>query len=44
MTRCPIRDVAEKADDCPVDFKTVTPEQAKRAVEQFMSSGEDEPQ
>ena len=36
MTRCPIRDVAEKADKCPVDFKTVTPDQARAAVEQFM--------
>lgn len=36
VTRCPIRDVAEKADRCPVDFKTVTPEQARAAVEQFM--------
>ena len=37
VTRCPIRDVAEKADQCPVDFKTVTPAQAKEAVEQFMA-------
>ena len=37
VTRCPIRDVAAKADACPVDFKTVTPEQAKAAVEQFMA-------
>ena len=37
VTRCPIRDVAEKADQCPVDFKTVTPAQAKKAVEQFMA-------
>jgi nucleotide-binding universal stress UspA family protein len=33
MTRCPIRDVEAKAAQCPVDFKTVSPEQAKRAVE-----------
>ncbi len=38
VTRCPIRDVAEKADKCPVDFKMVTPEQAKAAVQQFMAS------
>ena len=38
VTRCPIRDVAEKADQCPVDFKTVTPAQAKAAVEQFMAT------
>jgi hypothetical protein len=37
VTRCPIRDVAEKADACPVDFKMVTPDQAKAAVEQFMA-------
>ena len=36
VTRCPIRDVAEAADECPVDFKTVSPEDAKAAVEQFM--------
>src|SRR4051812_13677324 len=39
VTRCPIRDVAAKAEQCPVDFKTVTPEQARAAVEQFMASG-----
>jgi nucleotide-binding universal stress UspA family protein len=37
VTRCPIRDVAEKADKCPVDIKMVTPEQARAAVEQFMA-------
>ncbi len=37
VTRCPIRDVAEAADECPVDFKTVSPEDAKAAVEQFMN-------
>ncbi|HEX6306625.1 MAG TPA: universal stress protein [Longimicrobiales bacterium] len=37
ITRCPIRDVAEAADRCPVDFATVTPEQARRAVESLMS-------
>ncbi len=36
VTRCPIRDVAEQAADCPVDFKTVSPADAKAAVEQFM--------
>jgi len=39
-TRCPIRDVAEAADECPVDFKTVTPAEAKAAVEAFMEDGE----
>ena len=45
VTRCPIRDVVEQADQCPVDFKTVTPEQAKAAVEQFMAkeAGPSEP-
>jgi nucleotide-binding universal stress UspA family protein len=37
VTRCPIRDVAEAADDCPVDFTTVSPDDAKAAIEQFMS-------
>jgi nucleotide-binding universal stress UspA family protein len=37
VTRCPIRDVAEAAEACPVDFKTVSPEDAKAAIEQFMS-------
>ena len=37
VTRCPIRDVAEAAADCPVDFKTISPEDAKAAIEQFMS-------
>jgi nucleotide-binding universal stress UspA family protein len=43
VTRCPIRDVAEKADKCPVDFKTVTPEQARAAVEQFMAKEAERP-
>jgi Proto-chlorophyllide reductase 57 kD subunit len=38
VTRCPIRDVAEQADKCPVDFKTVSPEDAKAAIEHFMST------
>ncbi|MGD2070918.1 MAG: universal stress protein [Gemmatimonadota bacterium] len=33
VTRCPIRDVAEEAEKCPVDLRMVTPEEAKRAVE-----------
>ena len=37
ITRCPIRDVAEKASACPVDFKTVSPADAKKAIEEFMS-------
>jgi nucleotide-binding universal stress UspA family protein len=35
VTRCPIRDVAEAADKCPVDLKTVSPADARRAVEAF---------
>ena len=44
VTRCPIRDVAEKADQCPVDFRTVTPEQARAAVEQFMTKDASRPE
>ncbi|MCH7874677.1 MAG: universal stress protein [Gemmatimonadetes bacterium] len=36
VTRCPIRDIEEKASACPVDFKTVTPKEAKAALESFM--------
>jgi nucleotide-binding universal stress UspA family protein len=38
MTRCPIRDIEEQAAKCPVDFKTVTPAQAKAAVEQILDA------
>jgi hypothetical protein len=38
VTRCPIRDVAEKAADCPVDLSTVSPADARAAVEKFMES------
>jgi hypothetical protein len=40
VTRCPIRDIEEQADKCPVDFKTATPAEAKAAMEQFMSEDE----
>src|SRR5881409_2868707 len=36
VTRCPIRDVAEKMDKCPVEMKTVTPDEAKRAIEKLL--------
>jgi nucleotide-binding universal stress UspA family protein len=36
VTRCPIRDVVAKADKCPVDLKTISPEDARRAMERFM--------
>ena len=35
VTRCPIRDVEERMTKCPVDMKTVTPEQARVAVEEM---------
>ncbi|MGQ0560589.1 MAG: universal stress protein [Gemmatimonadota bacterium] len=38
ITRCPIRDVAEKASACPVDFRTTTPEAARAAVEQYLNT------
>jgi hypothetical protein len=31
VTRCPIRDLEEKLDKCPVDFRGVRPEEAKDA-------------
>lgn len=40
ITRCPIRDVAEKANGCPIDFKTVTPADAKKAIKQFMDGND----
>jgi nucleotide-binding universal stress UspA family protein len=36
VTRCPIRDIEKAAEKCPVDFKTVSPADAKRAVQEFM--------
>jgi nucleotide-binding universal stress UspA family protein len=41
MTRCPIRDIEQKMEQCPVDFKTATPEQAKAAVEQLLTPQQD---
>ncbi len=35
VTRCPIRDIEQQAADCPVDFKMVSPDDARAAVEQF---------
>jgi len=40
VTRCPIRDMEAEAEKCPVDFKTATPEEAKRAMEQFMAESD----
>jgi hypothetical protein len=36
VTRCPIRDVVEKADKCPVDLETISPADARKAMERFM--------
>jgi hypothetical protein len=36
ITRCPIRDIEEKMEKCPVDFQGVKPEQAKEAVERLL--------
>jgi nucleotide-binding universal stress UspA family protein len=43
ITRCPIRDIEDKMAKCPVDFQTVTPEEAKAAVEQVMGMIQSEP-
>ena len=36
VTRCPIRDIEDKMEKCPVDMKTVTPEDAKKAIEKLL--------
>jgi hypothetical protein len=36
VTRCPIRDLEQAAEKCPVDFKMVSPGNARAAVEQFV--------
>jgi nucleotide-binding universal stress UspA family protein len=36
ITRCPIRDVEEQVEKCPIDMKTASPAEARAAVEQFM--------
>ena len=36
VTRCPIRDIEAKMDQCPVDFKTVSPREAREAVERLL--------
>lgn len=40
VTRCPVRDVVERADECPVDLRTVSPADARSAVEAFMKGDE----
>jgi nucleotide-binding universal stress UspA family protein len=37
VTRCPIRDMETRMDECPVDFKAVTPAEAKAALERFLA-------
>ena len=39
ITRCPIRDVEQQIAKCPVDFKTVSPGDARAAVEEVMRRG-----
>jgi nucleotide-binding universal stress UspA family protein len=36
ITRCPIRDIEQKMAECPIDFKTATPEEARAAVERLL--------
>ncbi len=41
VEKCPIRDVAEEAeesDDCPVDYDMATPDQAEEAIEAYMEA------
>ena len=38
ITRCPIRDIEAQVDKCPVDFKTVSPADAKKAVEKMLEA------
>jgi len=38
ITRCPIRDIEAQMEKCPVDFKTVSPEQARQAVEKLLEA------
>src|SRR5213083_35841 len=36
ITRCPIRDIEAKMGKCPVDFKGMTPQEAKEAIERVL--------
>ena len=40
VTRCPIRDIEEEMDKCPVDMKTVSAADAKAAMEKFMNTSD----
>jgi hypothetical protein len=42
ITRCPIRDIEERMDKCPVDLKSLTPAEAKAAVEKLMQEAGDD--
>jgi hypothetical protein len=43
VSRCPIRDIEASMDQCPVDFKTATPEEAREAVRKFLENEESDP-
>ena len=43
VTRCPIRDIEQQAEDCPVDFKMVSPEDAVAAMEKFAGDEKSSP-
>jgi hypothetical protein len=36
VSRCPIRDIEAKLGQCPVDFKTLKPEEARAAMERLV--------
>jgi hypothetical protein len=38
VTRCPIRDIEDQAGKCPVDLKATSPEDARKAMEQFLQA------
>jgi len=40
VTRCPIRDIEAQMSKCPVDFATVSPEDARKAVAQMIEAAE----
>jgi nucleotide-binding universal stress UspA family protein len=44
VTRCPIRDIEAQMSKCPVDFATVTPAEAKKAVENLMQQAAETPE
>src|SRR5438132_12360754 len=37
ITRCPIRDIEAQMGKCPVDLKTMKPEEAKAAMERLLA-------